>query len=567
MQNLPIKKRFFGTDNDTGISLFLMGDVERDGERRFLVRLESEKGHLFNFYYPGGIAEILPGARKIYGDEKIDDIYEWLHWGVETKRDLAQCIDTVRLSKSLLLTPRPQSERRPIVPSNDAAIRASIYYGKQWYPLYTNPEFVATHSGLCQDEHGDHVYVYMEILNSYDYTYRYRKFVLRLPETEVVEILDVDEDEIFDAEAFMHWVVGWAIQVASEKANEIIDFTCCFCGASERRLVVAGEPAAEGCPKSNADGSHFWMDSRRLGDSLCSRLKQGTAPADEMDMYFIGICYAGGDDSPKYAEKIMQWYQRAADAGYESAMLAMGDAYAKGCGVAKNAENAENWYRKAAAMGNTEAMLILGLLYSDHENSFQDNAKALRWFRKSADGGNEVAMLALGDAYESGEITGYAPAKTAKWYRKLAKLQTLPPDFTVGGASDGVPWTGILTDVTSLNDSGSADGMARLGYPYEHGMAGVGKDMKKAVEWYKKAVEAGDKYSMFALGKAYELGRGVAQDWRKALEWYRKAAATGLMAFLEHSQKWRMMWATEVLSARFLLSEKQDDIVSSDAFS
>ena len=58
-------------------------------------------------------------------------------------------------------------------------------------------------------------------LNSYPYTYRFRKFVFRLPETEVVEILDVDEDDTFDAEAFTNWVIGWAIEVASKKANEI----------------------------------------------------------------------------------------------------------------------------------------------------------------------------------------------------------------------------------------------------------------------------------------------------------------------------------------------------------
>ena len=326
-----------------------------------------------------------------------------------------------------------------------------------------------------------------------------------------------------------------------------IDYICCFCGAQERRHVAAGEPPKEGCKKAYAGGSHFWMDSRRLDRQFCSRLKQGTAPVDETDLYYIGIRYAGGDDSPKYVKKIMEWYQRVADAGYEAAMLVMGDAYAKGYGVAKNAENAAKWYRKAADMGNTEAMIVLGLLYSNRENSLQDNAKALQWFRKSADGENEVAMLALGDAYASGEITAYAPAKAAKWYRKLAKLKTSPPDFIIGGASDGVPWTGFLVDVTSLNDSDSADGMARLGYAYEHGEAGVGKDMEKAVEWYQKAVKAGDRYSMFALGKAYELGRGVEQNWRKALEWYRKAGTTDLMASLEHSQKWRMMWAAELL--------------------
>lgn len=39
---------------------FLMGDIELDGERRFRIRAESEKGHLFDFCYPGGIVESFP---------------------------------------------------------------------------------------------------------------------------------------------------------------------------------------------------------------------------------------------------------------------------------------------------------------------------------------------------------------------------------------------------------------------------------------------------------------------------------------------------------------------------
>ncbi|MBO6235446.1 MAG: hypothetical protein J6N22_01850 [Schwartzia sp.] len=36
-----------------------------------------------------------------------------------------------------------------------------------------------------------------------------------------MEILDIDEDDTFDAGAFTDWVIGWAIEVASEKVNEI----------------------------------------------------------------------------------------------------------------------------------------------------------------------------------------------------------------------------------------------------------------------------------------------------------------------------------------------------------
>ncbi len=69
---------------------------------------------------------------------------------------------------------------------------------------------------------------------------------------------------------------------------------------------------------------------------------------------------------------------------------------------------------------------------------------------------------------------------------------------------------------------------------YEHGMADVEQDKKEAVAWYQKAAEAGDAYSMFALGNAYAEGEGIDQDEEKALEWYCKAASAGTECARKH---------------------------------
>ena len=65
-----------------------------------------------------------------------------------------------------------------------------------------------------------------------------------------------------------------------------------------------------------------------------------------------------------------------------------------------------------------------------------------------------------------------------------------------------------------------------LGVLYEKGK-GVKQDLKKAVEWYRKAAEQGHAWGQNNLGELYEAGKGVKQDLKKAVEWYRKAAEQG----------------------------------------
>ncbi len=57
---------------------------------------------------------------------------------------------------------------------------------------------------------------------------------------------------------------------------------------------------------------------------------------------------------------------------------------------------------------------------------------------------------------------------------------------------------------------------------------GVTKDQKVALNYGRRAAEAGDLQSQFNLGQAYRKGAGIPQDYEKAAFWYRKAAEAGL---------------------------------------
>ena len=48
-----------------------------------------------------------------------------------------------------------------------------------------------------------------------------------------------------------------------------------------------------------------------------------------------------------------------------------------------------------------------------------------------------------------------------------------------------------------------------------------------AVDWYRKAADAGNAVAMTELGAMYARGEGVAQDGAEAIRWYRNAADAG----------------------------------------
>ena len=65
-----------------------------------------------------------------------------------------------------------------------------------------------------------------------------------------------------------------------------------------------------------------------------------------------------------------------------------------------------------------------------------------------------------------------------------------------------------------------------LGLLYERGL-GVDQDLRRAVEWYRKAAQSGHAAAQFNLGRLYALGQGVVRDLTQAARWWLRAADQG----------------------------------------
>ena len=131
------------------------------------------------------------------------------------------------------------------------------------------------------------------------------------------------------------------------------------------------------------------------------------------------------------------------------------------------------------------------------EACMQDEAVTASLYRRQADGGDGASMASLGRMYEDGR-GGLAKddAEAVRWYRRGA-------------------------------EAGNGQAMASLGYMYERGLGGLSKDVSEAGRWYRKGGATGDRFAMYFLGRAHEFGLGVTRDRAEAVQWYRKAANAG----------------------------------------
>ena len=81
--------------------------------------------------------------------------------------------------------------------------------------------------------------------------------------------------------------------------------------------------------------------------------------------------------------------------------------------------------------------------------------------------------------------------------------------------------------LTRAAENGNPKAQYDLGGLYQTGRRGVKSNVKKAIQWYKKASDQGYDNATYDLATIYFWGRGVAQDSKKAINLYTKVGEHG----------------------------------------
>jgi TPR repeat protein len=73
-------------------------------------------------------------------------------------------------------------------------------------------------------------------------------------------------------------------------------------------------------------------------------------------------------------------------------------------------------------------------------------------------------------------------------------------------------------------DAGNARAQLMLGLGYAEGIGSLHEDDKEAARWFQKAAEQGEPLAAYRLGLAYDHGYGVMANGVLAARWYEQAA-------------------------------------------
>ncbi len=264
--------------------------------------------------------------------------------------------------------------------------------------------------------------------------------------------------------------------------------------------------------------------------------------------------------------------KRAADQNHSVAQYNLGVVYETGLGVvAADAQKSFNYYLMSAKNGDPDAQYEVGKrYYYGWAPVEENNSEAFAWISKSADQHNKKAFFILGECYEKGFGTAVnlysafryyseaseqgdmdAKAKLALWYYsgkepvvstdydqayKLSKaaleevsgiaayIQALCHDNGKGVKQSR---SKALEYYKKAADAGRIGAMNDLAFIYFNGTHNVSKDYKKAFYYAEKAAKGGDTDSMMLLGACYDDGLGVSKNKQTALKWFEKAADGG----------------------------------------
>ena len=165
-----------------------------------------------------------------------------------------------------------------------------------------------------------------------------------------------------------------------------------------------------------------------------------------------------------------------------------------------------------ANKGDSESALALGLLYGDGIGVAPSHSSWLKWIRTAAEQGNQDAQIQLAryltkrvEDFSGG--SEYQPAEGLKWLERAAS------------AGEGA----AMFNIALLYEHGQP-AVLDVSEGRQRTIAGIDRDMPKALHWYERAAASGNSSSMYNLGMFFAAGRGVPKDASRAAQYWKLAA-------------------------------------------
>jgi TPR repeat protein len=242
---------------------------------------------------------------------------------------------------------------------------------------------------------------------------------------------------------------------------------------------------------------------------------RGAEQGHPLAMYNLAIHYRNGPDNDGRGAKrdlvaAAEWFSKAADAGYVSAMVELGLALVKGEG-ASNPRRGMEWLLTAANQGATRAKFLLGFYYywgADDRvkgiNSIKpDYTLSLLWFGRLAEVRDRLALRWLAEHLQDGDGLSSPQPEIAERYWRLAAYagdpyaQVVFADRLRRGFALAKPQFGSNEALDLLERAvvqGEASAALGLAHIYRGGDQTAGgrpqqKNVRKAMEYAFRAID------------------------------------------------------------------------------
>jgi localization factor PodJL len=185
-------------------------------------------------------------------------------------------------------------------------------------------------------------------------------------------------------------------------------------------MAPVTDAAAPGAPAPELAEQQQIVAVETPADLKPASLVAAAKKADPLAFFEIGARYADGRGLAADPKAAVNWYQRAADAGFAPAQYRLASIYEKGMGVDRDISRARALYAQAAAQGNTSAMHNLAVLNATGVEGKPDFAEAARWFKEAAERNVRDSQYNLAILYARGNGVPQDLAQSYKWFAVAA---------------------------------------------------------------------------------------------------------------------------------------------------
>ncbi len=202
----------------------------------------------------------------------------------------------------------------------------------------------------------------------------------------------------------------------------------------------------------------------------------------------LGVCYEQGRGVIKDDKRAVELYQAAANQNDAAAQCMLGVRYHLGSIVPKDYELAAKFYQMSAEQNHTEALFHLGLCYWSGTGVTRDLRRAVELFQQAVERGFRNANHTLAITYRDGHCFNPDYRRAILLFQNAVVLgyEQSKRDLTSLLESNWHIFIPSLTE--ALSYYGEMNDYSRLGFCYQFGL-GTDKNLKQAIELYKKAIE------------------------------------------------------------------------------